>query len=155
MNGKLCEELAVVGAIDPQVLAETALYTDYIDMQKFEQALGVLMLGNVIDKDFDFDVYAYTDTSAGNPKEVKAATQLAAHAANNDNDQIVINVTRQEVSDKNDATTLAAGGLRYVRFRAVSEAGQTGVAAVLALAGRASYDPASANDLASVVEIVD
>jgi len=155
MAGKLCEELAVVGTVDPVVLADAALFTDYIDMSKFEQILGILMLGDVAAKTFDFDVYAYTDTSAGNATLVKAATQLAAHATNNDGKQVAINVTRQDVLAKETSTTLAAGGLRYIRFRAVSEAAQDGPVGLVALAGKANYDPANANDLASVAEIVD
>lgn len=148
-NVRLSEMLAVVGTIDPVVVVDTELFTDYIDMSKFHQCIGIMQLGNVNDKTFDFVAYGYSDEAAGDSTAIKSCTQLAAHATSNDGKQLVIGVTKEDLLAKCPAGV----DLRYVRFGMVSEAAQDGPVGVLALAAMANYDWARDSDLASVAEI--
>lgn len=146
ISGKLSEELAVVGVADPIVLEDTAKYTDYIDMSKFEQVLLVFAAGDVSAHTFDVKVREAKDGSGTDEQDLsgKAITQWAAHATNNDNDQAVICVRREDLTD----------GFTHIRGQMVSQSGQTGPVALIALGGNAAYNPASDNDLATVREIV-
>ena len=148
-NVKMSERLAVIGVLDPVVVVDTELFTDYIDMQDFEQVLGILMLGNVNAKTFDFTAYGYSDTSASDVTTLKACTQLAAHATTSDAKQLVIGICRQDLVAKGTLPDT----LRYVRFGVLSEAAQDGPVAILAIAGDARYGLAREQDLASVAEI--
>ena len=152
LQGKLSEHLAVVGVADPIVLVDTEKYTDYIDMSLFEQVIFIFALGNVNAKTFDVTIYEAQDSSGTGEQALvtpgsvtKAITQLAADAAANDNDQCVINVRREELNAT--YTHLRAGML--------SQAAQDGPVAMIAIGGNATYNPASDNDLASVVEIIE
>lgn len=137
------EKLAVVGTIDPQTVANTQLYTDVVDMQKHHQALFVALLGNMAAETIDFTLY-YCDSDGNNAVELKDCTQLAAHASNNDNKQLVISLRAEE---------LLAASKRYVKAGLVTGAGTGGPAAVLALGVDSRSQPASGDDLSSVVEI--
>lgn len=137
------KKLAVVGTIDPQTVANTELFTDVIDMSKFRQALGVALLGNMAAETIDFTCYV-CDSGGNNATELKDCTQLAAHASNNDNKQLVISVRAEDLVD---------ASYTYIKFGLVTGAGTGGPAAVLALGVDARNEPASDADLSSVVEI--
>lgn len=143
INTKAGEKIAVVGTIDPQTVANTELFTDVVDMSKFHQALFIALLGDMAAETIDFTLY-YCDSDGNNAAELKDCTQLAAHAANNDNDQLVISLRAEE---------LLAAGKRYVKAGLVTGGATGGPAAVVALGVDAHYEPASDSDLASVVEI--
>ena len=148
-NVKMSERLAVIGVLDPVVVVDTELFTDYIDMQDFEQVLGICMTGNVNNKTFDFTAYGYSSTAGADVTTLKACTQLAAHATTSDNLQLVIGICRQDLVAKGATPTT----LRYVRFGILSQAAQDGPVAILAIAGDARYGLAREQDLASVAEI--
>ncbi len=149
LNEWLSDQLGIVGAIDPQNVVDTEVFTDYIDMAAMEQAVGTLMSGNLSAHTVDFRAVAYSDTAAGDATELKDITQLAAHAADNDNKQAQICVRREDLLNKQTGSVV----LRYVRFGVVSEAGQTGYVAVLAQGGGFRFGNGADNDLDSVVEI--
>jgi len=138
------ERIGVVGTIDPQTVANTETYTDVVDMKSFHEVLGILLLGNMAAETIDFKAY-YCDSDGNNAVSLKAATQLAAHASNNDNKQIVINVKSQD---------LAALNKRYVKFGLVTGAGTGGPSAVVALGVSPRFAPVTDSDLSSVAEIV-
>ena len=149
LNLLLHEKYGIVATIDPA--ACTASYSDYVDMAKFEELCAILLLGDMSAHAIDFALYAYTDEAAGNETAIKAITQLAADAALNDSDQAIISLRNNDVSAKDDATTLAAGGLRYVRAK-ITSTSQTGYSAAVVL-GAPKQGLGYASDLASVVEI--
>ena len=135
-------ELAVVGTIDPATVTNTQVYTDVIDMTKWGQVAAFCLLGNLASETVDFK--AYTCASDGSNKvALKSCAQLAAHASNNDNTQLVINVRGQDLT----------GGERYITFGLVTGGASGGPAAVLAIGTNARFAPGADNDLASVVEI--
>ncbi len=145
MHSQPSERAAVVGTVDSQTVANTAKLTDAIDMSKFGEVMGVLLLGDMASETIDFEAQEAA-TSGGSYSTIsgKAASQLAAHASNNDNKQIVINVKAEELS----------AGKQFVKFRAVTGGATGGPAAVLALGMKPRFGPASDDDLADVVQIV-
>lgn len=98
------------------------------DMSQLGKALVVFRLGDMAAETVDCIVEA-CDAGGANPVTLKAATQLAAHASNNDSKVIAIGV------DNND---LAATGKQYIRGK-ITTGGATGGTCsivVLGLQGR-------------------
>src|SRR5688572_3095926 len=118
------ERAAVVGTIDPQTVANTEQLTDAVDMSKWHEVMFVFMLGNMAAETIDCEVRE-SDASGGTYTTLsgKAATQLAAHASNNDNKQVVINVKSNELST----------GKRYIKGRLITGGATGGPAACVAL----------------------
>lgn len=144
-SSKLSEQLALVATIDPATLVNVEVFSDVVDMGALHQALAILALGNIAAETVDFK--AYSCDSDGNNAVVitgRTATQLAAHASNNDGKQLMINIR---------STDLLASGKQHVKFGAVTGGASGGPAAVVVL-GQARQGLGSANDLASVAEIV-
>lgn len=138
------EALAIVSTIDPQTVANSAINGDAVDMSKYHRVAFIFSLGNMAAETIDCLVQEDSASAFNvNPTTYKAAAQLAAHASNNDNTQIVIEV---------DATKLADGN-RYVRPRMVTGNSTGGPASCIGISVVAREQPASAGDLASVVEI--
>lgn len=144
-NGKLSEGLAVVATIDPATIANTETFTDVVDMGANSQAMAVALLGNMASETIDFKAYS-CDSDGTNAAAIsgRAATQLAAHASNNDAKQLVINLRDGD---------LLASGKQHVKFGLVTGGATGGPASVVVLA-RPRQGLASAADLSSVVEIV-
>lgn len=145
MQGKLSETMAVVAVLSAGTVANTELFTGVVDMGANQQAMAVLNLGNMAAETIDFKAYA-CDSGGTSAVAItgRAATQLAAHATNNDNKQVVINVRDGD---------LLASGLQYVKFGVVT-GGATGGPAGIVVLGAPRQGLASANDAASVVQIV-
>lgn len=144
-NALATEKVAVVGTIDPQTVANTELFSDVIDMSKFLQAMGIALLGNEAAETVDFAVYT-CDSNGTNAVELKDATQLAAHATNNDNVQLVIGVRAED---------LLASGKQHIKFGLVTGGATGGPAAVVALGIDPRQGIAADLDLASVAQIVN
>ena len=140
---KLTEEIAVIGTIDPQTLADTEVWSDIIDMSKYWDVMAVALLGNMNDSTGTLVFRAVTCDSAGNnAAALKTASTLAVVA---DNKQVVIEVSNED---------LAGGGNnanRYIKFGMIS--GSTGGPAGAIVLGRSKNGPASDDDLSTVAEI--
>lgn len=145
MQSKISESLAVVGTIDPATVANTEVFTDVVDLGAMRQAMAVALIGNVPAETVDFKCYS-CDSDGNNAAAItgRAATQLAAHASNNDNKQLVINVRDGD---------LVASGKQHVKFGLVTGGATGGPCAVVVL-GAPRQGLATDNDLASVAEIV-
>jgi hypothetical protein len=145
MNSKLSEAVAVVGTIDPATVANTEVFTDVVDLGANRQAVAIALIGNVPAETIDFKAYS-CDSDGNNAAAItgRAATQLAAHASNNDGKQMVINVRDGD---------LLASGKQHVKFGLVTGGATGGPCAVVVL-GAPRQGLASGNDLASVAEIV-
>lgn len=144
-SSRLSELLAVAGVLAPQTVANTELFTDVVDLGAFEQVMAVAQLGNMAAETIDFKAYA-CDSNGSNAVAIsgKAATQLVAHASNNDNKQLVVNVRN---------TDLLASGKQHVKFGLVT-GGATGGPAAVVVVGRARQGLASDQDASSVVQVV-
>jgi hypothetical protein len=145
LQSKLSEMLAIVGIINPATVANTEVFTTVVDLGANRQAAAIAMIGNIPSETLDFRAYS-CDSDGNNAAAItgRAATQLAAHASNNDNKQLVINIRDGD---------LIASGKQHVKFGLVTGGATGGPCAVVVLAAP-RQGIASANDLSSVVEII-
>lgn len=145
MSQKLAEALALVATLDPGTVVNVEQFTDVVDMGAMDQCVGIALLGNMAAETIDFKAYS-CDANGSNAVALtgRAATQLAAHASNNDGVQLLINVRNED---------LQASGKQHVKFGLVTGGASGGPAAVVVVATpRQGWG--AANDLASVAQIV-
>lgn len=142
---KLYEFIGVVATIDPSTVANTEIFTDVVDMGAMRQAVAIALLGNMAAETIDFRALS-CDSDGSNAAAItgRAATQLAAHASNNDNKQLIINLRDSD---------LLASGKQYVKFGLVT-GGATGGPASVTVLGAPRQGIGATNDLASVLEII-
>lgn len=146
IQGKMYENFALCATIDSQTVSDTAVTSDVIDMSKWHKIMAVFMLGNMAAETIDCAIYT-CDSGGTNGAAFMSATQLAAHATNNDNHQIIIEV---------DGDQLAEGGTnadRYVMARMIT-GGSTGGPASCAVFGIPKNGPGTNDDLSTISEIV-
>jgi hypothetical protein len=145
MNQKIYEMLALVATIDPATVVNSEVFTDVVDMGANVQVLAIAMLGNIAAETVDFKAYS-CDSDGNNAVAItgRTATQLAAHASNNDAKQLLINVRN---------TDLLASGKQHVKFGLVTGGASGGPAAVAVLGALRQGLPAAA-DLASIAEVI-
>lgn len=143
------EQVAVVGAIDPAVLASaTGTFTsDWVAVKDWHELMAVVMVGTLgASSTVDAKLQQATDGTGTGAKDIagKAITQLT-DADSDDNKQAVINLKSNELD--------VDGGFTHVALVVtVGTADSPGAALLLGLHPR--YGPASDHDLASVNEIV-
>lgn len=130
-NVKAYEKVALVGIIDPQTVVNSEVFTGVVNLGAYHQALGICALGNMAAETVDFKCYT-CDSGGGTAVALKSATQLAAHASNNDSKQLLINVTADE---------LIASGAQYVKFGLVTGSSSGGPACVMALGIDPRFSP--------------
>lgn len=139
----LYEQLAVVATIDPQLVDNNSVTSDWVDMSKARELLFVVQAG-ATDTTINAKLQAATDSSGTSAADItgKAITQLTA---TDDNDQALIHIRADEVP---------AGKSHVALVVTVGDGTTGGYVSAIGLASRLRYsDPG--NDLASVVEIVD
>ena len=137
------EQWAVIGVVDPDANGAAEYLTAAIDMSMWSRIVAVVqtgILGTSATVDFkltDSDATggSYTDISG------KAITQLVK--ASNDDDQAIINLRFDELNT--DA--------RFVKAAVTVGTATSDCSAIVM--GLPRYYPASDNDIASVVEIVN
>jgi len=145
-EGTVSDKLAVVGVIQPQVIAfgATGVLTAAIDMQDWKQVIFIASSGT-LGTSGTLDVTAMADAASGGTYAAltgKAATQLVK--ATGDAKIVVVEVKQEDV---------AAVAKRYVKFKMASGTADATASGVV-LGVPASYGKASANDLAAVVQIL-
>ncbi|MGH8578871.1 MAG: hypothetical protein ACREVK_01675 [Gammaproteobacteria bacterium] len=137
------EQLAIVSTIDPQTVTSMPQTGDYVDMSKYHSVAFFFALGDMAAETIDASVLEATSSAGAGAQALKAATQLAAHASNNDLKQIVIEVNASDLT----------AGFRYVAPKLVTGSTTGGPASCVGLAYKSRNNPASDGDLASVVQI--
>lgn len=137
------EGLPIVSTIDPVTVANSAAVGDYVAAANYHKLLFIFLLGNMAAETIDCGVYEATDSGGTGAQALKAATQLAAHATNNDGKQIVIEVDTRKLSS----------GFTHVAPRMITGGATGGPAAAVVLGVVNRYDPGTNADLSSVVEI--
>lgn len=143
-NKQLAEDVAVLAATQGTA-SSTPLVTSYADAKNVDTIMLVASLGNMAAETIDVALYQATDTSGTSAKSLKAATQLAAHATNNDNKIVVVSVRKEELD--------LANGFDCVAGRIVTGGATGGTCGLTVLGGDLRYGPASAVDAAEVVEV--
>lgn len=141
INIKANSVLAVIGTVDPVAVTTVELFTDVVDMTKYDQVLAVAMTGDMAASTFDFKFYGCDSNGANPTAAVKSATQRGSSATANDGIQIELNIRGAD---------MPAAKPRYGKFGIVAS-GSGGVCCCLVL-GTLKYDLASLANLASVVE---
>jgi hypothetical protein len=142
-NRRPSEAFAIVSTIDPVVLADAEVLGDWVDVGAWESVVFIFQTGDMGAQTIDFKVEQATSSGGAEAKDLKAATQLAAHAANNDAKQVVIECRAEQLDGTNN--------FRYVRPRAIGGAAATGPISCVGLGFNARYGVGT--DLASVAEI--
>lgn len=144
IKGSAAEQVGVLqwstGTANSTPLAGTAA-----DMELFGKALVIFRLGDMAAETIDC-VVETCDSNGANNVTLKAATQLAAHASNNDSKVIVIAV---------DSNEMAASGKTHIRGTITTGAGTGGTCSIAVLGLECRYGPVGENDNAFVVEIVE
>lgn len=138
---RLSEEIVLLAATAPATVNSTPGVSAWVDASQMHELLAVFQTGDMAAETIDFKIEQATDGSGTGVKDLKAATQLAAHASNNDGKQVFITATADKIDSQN--------GFRYVRTRAVT-GNTTGGIVAQQLWGRPTYKPAAHN--ASVVQ---
>jgi len=140
--GSAAEQVAVL-EWSTATASSTPLASTAIAVKNHGKFLFVFRLGDMASETIDCIVET-CDSGGGNNTTLKAATQLAAHASNNDSKVITIAVEENEVS---------ASGRQYLRGK-VTTGGATGGTVTIASFGLEPHNgPASLNDNAFVVEV--
>jgi hypothetical protein len=136
----LLEGLKLIGVRNPAVMTNVAALTGAVDMSRYRRVVAVLALGDMAAETIDFRLESDTVAAFNvDVQPVVAATQLPAHASNNDNRQLALECHAANLKP----------GHRYLRARGITGAGTGGVATILLLGEpRYSTEP----HLASVVE---
>ena len=143
MSARLYENMPLIATIDPATVSNTEVFTDVVDMSKYHRVKFTFLLGNMASETITARVVT-CDSAGNNAAAFKTATQLAASATANDNDQIIIEV------DGDDLAEGASNADRYVKGGLVT-GGASGGPACCVVHGEPKQAPGT--NLASVVEI--
>lgn len=150
MSQKGYEIGTLIGTIDPRIITSTEIFTDVIDMSKFDQVTAYCMIG---DSDgSEIVCRAVTCDSGGtNVAAFKTASTLAASPTAHDNVQVILNVAAEDLAG-GTATTAD----RYVKFGMVTGSNDAYAAcAVLGFLPKHAPGHADVPDLTTVQEIED
>ena len=159
MQNPLASEIAaVLGTIDPDVYAHGAQNSDWLDLGLFDQAMAVLMTGDVpTTTSVDFKLQQATSSGGAGVKDItgKAITQILSGSPSSNDSQAVINCRADELDiDNSFRFVRAVATTADTNSPADSPVNTSDYSAVLVGFG-ARHEPASDHDLASVVEIVN
>lgn len=135
-------EVAVVAAIDPQLVDDAAVTSDWASMADFDFIDFIVNIG-ATDITVDAKIQSADDSSGTNNTDISglAVTQLTA---SDDNKQVVLRVRSDQVNsgDTHVAVVVTVGN------------GTTGAyVSAVGVGHRPTYAPASDYDVASVAEI--
>jgi len=139
----------LIGTIDPQSITTTEIFTDVIDMTDWDEVTFYFLFGESGADDIVARVVT-CDSGGTNAAAFKTASTLSGSPTANDNTQIIINVS---------ADDLAGGSTnadRYVKGGVVSASNAT-LAAVAVIGYEPKHGPGHADvpDLTTVQEIED
>jgi hypothetical protein len=141
-SGSAAEQVGLlqytIGTASSTPLAGTATR-----INRFQKALVIFHLGDMASETIDCIVET-CDSGGSNNATLKSATQLSAHATNNDSKDILIGV---------DASEMIASGKEYIRGKITTGGATGGTCAIIVLGMDAKYGPAGGFDAASVVEV--
>lgn len=141
----LQDSVAVVAAIDPDAYTAAAYTSDWVDMSKFHDVMAIVSAGTMeATSTIDIVLRQATDSSGTGAKNItgKSSTQLTD---SDDDKQVVLNCRADELDKDNSFDYLA---VQVTVGTAASDMG------AIIIGFDARYESATANDLASVDEIV-
>jgi hypothetical protein len=110
-SGYLSEKLKIAGLLTPATVNSTPAYSTTIDMTKWSSIMVLAALGNMAAETIDISIQSDTvSTFDDDLQTVVAATQLAAHASNNDSKQVLLEAYAAAIPE----------GHRYARVKVVT-----------------------------------
>lgn len=139
--GSAAEAIGVLD-ISTGTASSTPLAGTAVSLKNIGKAAVIFRLGDMASETIDC-VVETCDSNGANNATLKACTQLAAHASNNDNKFLVVGVETNE---------MAASGKTYIRGK-ITTGGVTGGTCSIIILGCEGDGPASGWDSASVVEV--
>lgn len=142
-NFRPSEMMAVVSTIDPVAVVNVEAVGDYVDLGAWESVVFIFMLGNMAAETVDCKLEQASSSGGTGKKDLVTATQLAAHATNNDGTQVILEVRAEELDLTNS--------FRYVRPRMITGGASGGPCACIGLGFNARYGVGT--DLTTVQEI--
>lgn len=141
MQSQPSERAAVAAKVNPANNNNSTQNSDAVDMNKFHEAMFILVLG-AVDSTNDFKLQESPNGSSGwQDISGKSITQLAA---TDDNKVAIINLKAEELS----------AGYRYARAVNTVGNGTTNITCAVGMGMKPRYGPASDDDLAAVAQIV-
>lgn len=147
-NIQLTESLGVVATIDPDVHTAAAYISDEIDMSKWTRVVFIVMTGTLgSSATVDFVVKGGAATNAGSHSTTvtgKSLTQITQAGTDGSDKQYLVEVSAEEC---------AAQGLNFIEGT-MTVGTATSDAGCVAIGYRDDYSDVTAQDLASVTEIV-
>lgn len=126
--------------------SSTPLVSSYVSAKNAGEITAVVHFGDMASETIDVALYQATDTSGTGAKALKAITQIAAHASNNDSKQVIVSARADEMD--------VDGGFNTVAVRIVTGGATGGTVNGQVWGSDLRYQPASLVDNASVVQIV-
>lgn len=141
------EAVAVAAAIDPQLVDNAAVTSDWVSLANFHQVMFVLNIG-ATDITVDAKLQSADDSSGTNAADLTglAVTQIAA---TDDNTQYVLVVRADQVNPIN------AGDTHVALVVTVGDGTAGAYVSAVGLGFNAAHLPANELDVASVDEIVN
>lgn len=143
----LQDSVAIVATIDPEAQGAATVTSDYVDMSKFHDIQAMLLVGEMAaSSTVDAKLRQATDGSGTGVKDIsgKSITQLTQAGTDSDK-QVVINCRADELDKDNS--------FDFVQLSVTVAAAASDLAAVI-IGFDSRYEAATANDLASVDEII-
>lgn len=129
----------------PATFANTEKVSDAITIADYMAFMFVLLIGDMASETVDFRLEVADDSGfTTNKTTLKAATQLAANASNNDSKQIILEARNE------DALRVSSTAL-YIRGRAITGGATGGPCAIVGFGVQPRYGKGS--HLASVLEV--
>lgn len=139
------EQVALVATIDPDAYAASSYTSDYVNTEYFHQLMAVVYAGTLAASASVTAKLLQATSSTGAGAVTVAGKAITAMTTASNDKQAIIELKTDELN--------VAGGFKFVALKitAATAGGDIG-GAIYGLNPR--YGPASANDLASVGEIV-
>ena len=145
MNAMPSEFIKLQSRVSAVTMANTEKVSDALAIADYFAFMFVLSLGDMASETIDFRIEAADDSGfTTNKTTIKAATQLAAHASNNDSKEIILECRNEDIIA---LTTTAL----YVRGRGITGGATGGPACILGFGVFPRYGKGSHR--ASVVEV--
>ena len=145
MNSLLSERVAVLASKTAACTSVAALQTTPVKVApNFRRCALVALTGDMAAETIDVSIHQATLVDLTGDASLKAATQLAAHATNNDNKCIIINLRQSEI----------VAAKPFISGYAITGSTTGGVMSLTLLGIDERHGPLSSFDSAAVVEIV-
>jgi len=141
------ERVALVACIDPDAYTASSYTSDWVNMEYWHEAMAVVYAGVLgSSATLNAKLMQATSSTGANAKVVSTAThQITALTTASNDKQAIINLHADDLD--------VAGGFSFVALR-ITIATSTSDAGGAIYGLRPRFGPASANDLASVAQII-